>query len=90
MSLKAIVSGEMESVLKTLKKKDRAMFNAVEKKMVQIIEGDMEGISHYKNLKGSLSAFKRVHIGHFVLKFRIEQENVIFESFEHHDEAYER
>ncbi|MDD4878033.1 MAG: addiction module toxin RelE [Candidatus Nanoarchaeia archaeon] len=90
MSLKAIVSEELESALKTLKKKDRAMYNAVEKKMIQIVSGGMESIRHFKNLKGGLSDFKRVHIGHFVLKFRVEQENVIFESFEHHDDAYEK
>lgn len=90
MSLKAIVSEELESALKALKKKDRNVYNAVEKKMMQIVSGDMESIRHYKNLKGGLSAFKRVHVGHFVLKFRAEQENIIFESFEHHDEAYER
>ncbi len=47
-------------------------------------------IRNYKNLKHSLKEFKRIHIGHFVLVFRLnKKENLIyFEDFDHHNNIY--
>jgi mRNA-degrading endonuclease RelE of RelBE toxin-antitoxin system len=42
----------------------------------------------YKNLKRPLSAYKRVHIGPFVMTFRIDGDFVRFVRIDHHDKIY--
>ncbi len=72
--------------LKKLKKKDRVQFEAVRKKIKQILKNPHV----YKPLKNILKGRYRVHIGHFVLLFVIhEKENVVeFIEYEHHDKVY--
>ena len=88
MTFKIIVSDEIEKTLVTLKRKDNAAFTAVRKKMHQIANLDAAGIEHFKNLRGELKGYKRVHIGSFVLIFEVRGDTVIFERFIHHDKAY--
>ena len=72
--------------LKKLKKKDRVQFEAVRKKIKQILKNPHV----YKPLKNILKGRYRVHIGHFVLLFVIhEKERVVeFIEYEHHDKVY--
>lgn len=44
----------------------------------------------YKFLKHDLKGKNRIHIGHFVLVFRIDNENktIYFDDYEHHDKVY--
>lgn len=72
--------------LKKLKKKDRVQFEAVRKKIRQILKNPYV----YKPLKNILKGRYRVHIGHFVLLFVIhEKEKVVeFIEYEHHDKVY--
>ena len=61
---------------------------ALQKKMVQITEKPYLG----KPLHGKLKGKRRVHIGHFVLIYRIDEKErrVIFLDFTLHDEAYKQ
>ena len=65
------------------------MFQMVEKKIVQIASSDPLAIQHYKNLRSPLNDYKRVHIGSYVLLFRVQTESIIFEALEHHDQVYQ-
>ena len=60
-----IVEKKLEKVLIKLRKKDKALYEQIKRKIGEIISSS--GVEHYKNLKKPLQEFKRVHIGHFVL-----------------------
>ncbi|RLJ01634.1 MAG: hypothetical protein DRP10_03585 [Candidatus Aenigmatarchaeota archaeon] len=90
MSFKIKFSKNLEEILRRLKRKDYALFLRIQKKIIQISNSDEVSIQHFKNLRGDLSNYKRVHIGHFVLLFRVEGNTIIFEDFRHHDKAYQR
>ena len=83
------LSQELESTLSKLGKKDRTLALAVRKKIGQIISCDEAGIRHYKNLSCPLSGLKSVHVGSFVLLFRVKGETVYFERLAQHDQAYD-
>jgi mRNA-degrading endonuclease RelE of RelBE toxin-antitoxin system len=74
--------------LEKLKRKDPVLFAAVQKKIIQISELNAADIHHFKNLRGNLGDYKRVHVGSFVLMFKVEGDIVIFDKFMHHDDAY--
>lgn len=78
----------LEKPLSKLRQKDPVLFMAISKKIEQIAELDRNSIMHFKNLRGNLSDYKRVHVGSFVLMFKVEEDTVIFDRFMHHDEAY--
>ena len=84
-------SDELRETLHKLRKKDGKMFKRVHKKIEEIANCDLQSIDHYKNLQHELKERKRVHIGHFVLVFRVfpEKKFVLFTRFAHHDKAYE-
>ncbi len=90
MSFRIIISDNLRKTLTVLKRKDKAMFETVEKKIVQIASLDSVSIQHFKNLRSPLSDFKRVHLGNFVLLFRVQENTIIFDAFEHHDIIYQR
>ena len=90
MSFKIIIGEKLKPVMARLKKKDKATFEALEGKIIQISQCDAIAVQHYKNLEGNMSGLKRVHIGCFVLTFKVEGETVIFEDLAHHEEAYGR
>ena len=76
----------LEKSLQKLAKKDRQLYEAVTKKILQIAENPTIG----KSLRNVLKGKKRVHIGHFVLIYEVDdkKEKVTFIEFEHHDKAY--
>jgi len=90
MSYMIAFSDELKKSLSLLKRKDKALYHAVEKKILQIASSDNTAIYHFKNLRGNLRDFKRVHIGSFVLLFRVEDNMIIFEYFDHHDRIYKK
>lgn len=90
MSFRIIISDDLRKTLVILKRKDKIMFEIVEKKMVQIASLDSVSIQHFKNLRSPLSDFKRIHLGSFVLLFRVQANDIIFDAFEHHDKIYQR
>lgn len=82
-------SESLNKKISRFSRKDPLLVIAFKKKVKQIISCDKEGISHYKNLRGDMSNLKRVHIGHYVLLFRICNDVVFFEELHHHDDAYD-
>ncbi len=71
-----------------LSKKDKVKFEAVMKKIEEVVSSD--DVEHYKNLRNIMKDFKRVHIGHFVLVFSYDKANdfVSFQDYDHHDKIY--
>ncbi|HLD97315.1 MAG TPA: type II toxin-antitoxin system RelE/ParE family toxin [Candidatus Nanoarchaeia archaeon] len=70
-----------------LAKKDKATFQAVNKKVAEIVDNP----HHYKPLRAPLQNKRRVHIsGSFVLIFKIDEERKVVQllEFEDHDKAY--
>ena len=90
MSFKIVISDGLKKSLIVLKQKDKATYLAAKKKILQIASCDTISIERFKNLRGSLKNFKRVHIGSFVLIFRIVDDTIIFEEFDHHDSIYKK
>ena len=84
-----IYSEELVRKLAKIKKKDIKQHQIIIKKINQIIENPEH---RYKDLHYSMKGIKRVHIGHFVLIFRINHEKKIisFEDYEHHDKIYKK
>ena len=81
------IKPELDRILRKLAKKNRKQHKIIMKKIEEIIENP----HRYKNLRYPLQDWKRVHIdSHFVLTFSIDEENetVIFEDFDHHDNIY--
>lgn len=81
---------KISKTLRKLKKKDPALFVAVQKKIKQIASYDEISIQHPKNLRYDFGEFKRVQVGSFVLFFKLEGNKIVFERFKHHDDAYRR
>ena len=77
-------SSQFEKSIKKLKKKDKILFNQIQKKLIDIIQ-DPE---HYKTLGNVLAGYRRIHFGPFVLIYKIENNIVRIISLDHHDKAY--
>lgn len=70
-----------------LKKKDKTHYEMVRNKMDQILENPEHRL---KSLHYDMKGVQRVHIGHFVLVFKIDHVNktISFEDYDHHDNIY--
>lgn len=84
--MKYEIHPDLDKILLKLSKKDKAQYEQILKKINEIINSS--DVSHYKNLRNPLQNYKRVHIGHFVLLFRVERETIIFRYYGHHDSIY--
>ena len=80
-------SEEIVRKLAKLKKKDFTHYEILRKKIDQILANPGH---RYKDLHYSMKGISRVHLGHFVLTFRIDTANKIiyFEDYDHHDTIY--
>ncbi len=80
-------SEEITKKLAKLKKKDAQHYEIVRKKMDWILVNPEH---RYKDLHYSMKGIKRVHLGHFVLTFKIDHINnvISFEDYDHHDNIY--
>ena len=89
MSYTDFYSEEITKKLSKLKKKSPLHYRILRKKMDQILEAPEH---KYKELQHAMKGIQRVHIGHFVLTFRIDSNKKIvsFEDYEHHDKVYYR
>jgi YafQ family addiction module toxin component len=90
MPYKYKTSKNFDRILERLFKKDKATYEQIINKIKEVINSlDVE---HYKNLRYNLNDYKRVHIGHFVLVFKLNKtENLIeFSDFDHHDIIYKK
>jgi YafQ family addiction module toxin component len=80
----------LERKFRKISKKDKPLMIAINKKISEIVSNTPDTINRYKNLRHDLKKFKRVHIGHYVLSFKVDikKNSIIFEDFEHHNNAY--
>ena len=81
------VAENLNRIFEKIAKKDKTTFEAVNKKVNQILENP----HHYKPLRAPMQNKRRVHIsGSFVLIFIIDEDKktVRLLEFEHHDKAY--
>ena len=81
------VAAVLNRTLEKLAKKDKVAFQAIHKKVNEILENPY----HYKPLRAPMQDKRRVHIaGSFVLIFKIDEERKVVQllEFEHHDKAY--
>ena len=78
---------DLDKILSKLAKRDKVQFEAILKKIDEIIHCD--DINHYKNLRSPLHRYKRVHVhSSFVLIFKVEDDAVVFRYYDHHDNIY--
>ncbi len=79
---------ELNKKLVKLSKKDKNSYEAVMKKIEEVVTAF--NIEHYKNLRYNMKDSKRVHVGHFVLIFSYDKlkDFISFEDYDHHDKIY--
>jgi mRNA-degrading endonuclease RelE of RelBE toxin-antitoxin system len=81
----------LDRVAKTLrkvKKRNIALSWQIDRKIDEICDNPY----HYKPLSGDMHGERRVHFGHFVLTFEIDEERKIVRilDYDHHDNIYEK
>ncbi|NYZ78546.1 type II toxin-antitoxin system mRNA interferase toxin, RelE/StbE family [Candidatus Micrarchaeota archaeon] len=86
MSYKQELSTTIYKKFKKLAKKDKVAFEAVAKKVEQILENPHQ----FKPLRFPMQGLRRVQIGSFVLTYKIEEasKTVVLLDYEHHDKVY--
>jgi mRNA-degrading endonuclease RelE of RelBE toxin-antitoxin system len=87
MAYRVSLSDNLERDLHKLYKKDRALYDRIEKRVDQLKENP-----HISKPLGNVLKYSwRVHVGHFVLMYTIDENNKVVEFYkiEHHDKAYE-
>ncbi|HWR63899.1 MAG TPA: type II toxin-antitoxin system mRNA interferase toxin, RelE/StbE family [Candidatus Thermoplasmatota archaeon] len=77
-------SVQFEKSMKKLKKKDKVLFEQIQKKLIDLVQNP----DHYKPLKNILAGYRRIHFGSFVLIYKIEKDLVKIISLDHHDQSY--
>jgi mRNA-degrading endonuclease RelE of RelBE toxin-antitoxin system len=77
-------SVSFEKTIKKLKKKDKALFDQIPKKLIDLVQNP----DHYKPLGNVLAGYRRIQFGSFVIIFKIEGEIVRIISLDHHDKSY--
>jgi YafQ family addiction module toxin component len=82
------VKAGVDRTFRRMAKKDRDRLEAVEKKVREIVEEP----HRFKPLRAPMQNKRRVHIGPFVLVYKVDEERkvVILLDFEHHDTVYRR
>ncbi|MBI2559403.1 type II toxin-antitoxin system mRNA interferase toxin, RelE/StbE family [Candidatus Woesearchaeota archaeon] len=84
MSYSIEFSTEFDKSMKKLKKRDKIIFEQIQKKLIEIVENP----EHYKPLRNVLAGYRRLHFGSFVLIYTTEGNVVRVISLDHHDRAY--
>jgi YafQ family addiction module toxin component len=77
-------SSTFEKSMKKLRKKDKVMFDQIQKKLIDIVEHP----DHFKPLKNILAGYRRIHFGSFVLIYKIDDDVIRIISLDHHDKSY--
>jgi YafQ family addiction module toxin component len=81
-----IFSLELKKILEKIAKKDKLKLKQIESQVYKIISNPLIG----KPLRNIMKNYRRVHIGAFVLIYKIENEEITFADFEHHDKIYKK
>ena len=81
-----VFSIEFKKILEKMAKKDRVGLKKIESQVYKIISNPLIG----KPLRNVMKNYRRGHIGHFVLIYKIENQEVTFIDFDHHDRIYKK
>ena len=86
MSYTVVPDPKVEAIFRKMWQKDSARFGQIEKKLLELAENPEIG----KPLKQPLKGYWRLHIGHYILMYRIDRKNqkILLVDYSHHDEAY--
>ena len=86
MSFTIIVDPKVDAIFRKMWQKDSVRFDQIGKKLVELAENPEIG----KPLKKPLRGFWRLHIGHYVLMYKVDRKNkkIILVDYAHHDEVY--
>jgi addiction module RelE/StbE family toxin len=86
MTYEIVPDPKVEGILGKMWQKDPTRFSQIEKKLLELGENPEIG----KPLKKPLKGFWRLHIGHFVLMYKIDKKNqkIILVDYAHHDDIY--
>ncbi len=77
-------SSIFEKSMKKLKKKDKVMYDQIQKKLIDLVENP----DHFKPLRNILAGYRRIHFGSYVVIYKIEGDIVRIISLDHHDKSY--
>jgi len=70
--------------MKKLKKKDKVMYDQIQKKLIDLVENP----DHFKPLRNILAGYRRIHFGSFILIYKIDGDIIRIISLDHHDKSY--
>jgi addiction module RelE/StbE family toxin len=86
MSYTVVADPKVVAIFRKMWQKDSARFGQIEKKLLELAENPEIG----KPLKKPLKGYWRLHIGHYILMYRIDRKNqkILLVDYSHHDEAY--
>ena len=86
MTYTIIPEAKVEINFRKMWQKDSARFSQIEKKLMELSGNPEIG----KPLKKPLEGFWRLHIGHYVLMYKIDRKNqkITLMDYAHHDEIY--
>jgi addiction module RelE/StbE family toxin len=86
MTFMVVPGPDVEAAFKKMAKKDPARFEQVAKKLLELAENPEIG----KPLRNQLKGNRRLHIGHYVLLYKIEKkkQQIVLIDFAHHDDVY--
>jgi YafQ family addiction module toxin component len=79
-------SPKIDLIFKKLAKKNPRQLEIIAKKLPDIVKNP----HRFKPLGNIMKGFRRVHFGHYVLTFSIDEKNkiVMLEDYDHHDNIY--
>lgn len=75
-----------ERISKTLKKKKPSLLALLEKQITKVLREPLLG----KPLRNVLKNYRRIHLGSFVLVYKIEGNEIHLIDFDHHDKIYKK
>jgi YafQ family addiction module toxin component len=81
-----VFSIEFKKILEKISKKDKLGLKKIEDQIYKIISNPFIG----KPLRNIMKNYRRVHIGSFVLVYKIKDEEITFLDFDHHDRIYRK
>ncbi|MFZ2303872.1 MAG: type II toxin-antitoxin system mRNA interferase toxin, RelE/StbE family [Minisyncoccia bacterium] len=79
-------STEFKKILEKLARKDKLGLKKVETQVYKIVSNPLIG----KPLRNVLKNYRRVHIESFVLVYKIENKEITFVDYDHHDRVYKK
>ncbi|KKR79622.1 MAG: hypothetical protein UU24_C0005G0040 [Candidatus Nomurabacteria bacterium GW2011_GWA2_40_9] len=81
-----VFSIEFKKILEKMARKDKSGLKKIEDQVYKIISNPFVG----KPLRNVIKNYRRVHIGSFVLVYKIENEEITFADYDHHDRIYKK